>query len=116
MPRVMLEFVDLCLLQNFCSNHCAILQDMFALYDADEDGFLSKQEVIQYAQGKRWQECVKIVLLLCGQCFHMFFMCFHVYVKEQWQGMAREFLFARFCAGEFEFSPPESCMAAWLKV
>lgn len=28
------------------------IKDMFALYDADEDGFLSKQEVIQYAQGE----------------------------------------------------------------
>lgn len=28
------------------------IQDTFALYDADEDGFLSKQEVIQYSQGE----------------------------------------------------------------
>ena len=71
---------------------------MFALYDADEDGFLSKQEVIQYAQGK---VCSSFAECICR--------------KQKWHEPMHILIFSRtwMNTGEFEFTPPESCMAAW---
>lgn len=114
MSRVMLEFVDLCfesllqLLRHTAGHVCPVRCGWrWLLVEAGGHTICPRQEMAR----------------VCRDCFVALWsmvsyvsMCFHVYVKEQWQGMARESLFARFCAGEFEFSPPESCMAAPLKV